>query len=184
MITRSEQKRARSEALSLFHKAGIILTAQEQNAIEVADFGLSNLWTEGAQIVTLVQTERLSVKVLALMPYQTEPQHWHPPVGDDPGKEETIRHLYGDLYFYLDGPDTLTHGYVPAGKKEMYTLRHEIVLSPGQQLTCLPGEKHWFQAGKQGAVLFSFSTVARDVLDRFTDPNIERQTVISDEDAV
>lgn len=182
MITTSEYRSAQKEAEKLFKLAHIEITPKEAEQIEVVDFGLSNLETEGAQILTLVQTERISVKVLALMPYQTEPEHWHPPVGDDPGKEETVRHIYGDLLFYVTGNDTMTNGYIPEGKQPHYTCRHEIPMSPGMQLTCLPGDKHWFQAGERGAVLFSFSTVARDALDAFSNPNIERITAISDRD--
>jgi D-lyxose ketol-isomerase len=47
-------------------------------------------------------------------------------------------------------------------------------------MTLEPGTKHWFQAGEKGAVMYSFSTVARDVLDGFTDPNVERVTQIQD----
>jgi D-lyxose ketol-isomerase len=181
MITREEQQHAVRAANELFRTAGLLLTPEEQVAIEVADFGLGNLAVEGAQILTLVQTGRLGVKVLALTPFQTLPEHWHPPVGDDPGKEETVRHLYGDLYFYIDGPDTLSQGFVPEGKEAVYTQRHELVLQPGEQLTCDPGDKHWFQAGPRGAVMFSFSTVARDILDQFTDPGVKRTTVITKE---
>jgi D-lyxose ketol-isomerase len=68
------------------------------------------------------------------------------------------------------------------GKDSAYVLRHEIVLKPGDQLTFEPYEKHWFQAGPRGAVLYSFSTTVRDGLDGFTDPNIQRITVVKDED--
>lgn len=181
MITSAEQRQAQQQANELIRKAGIILTEKEQKSIEVADFGLSNLEIEGAQILTMVQTERLSVKLLALTPHQTEPEHWHPPVNDDPGKEESVRLLYGDLYFYVEGPSNMSRGYIPEGKDDVYRLRHEILFQPGDQLTFAPGEKHWFQAGPAGAVLFSFSTVARDSLDCFTDPEVQRETVIAKE---
>ena len=181
MITKEEQRKAQEEALRLYEKAQIRLSEAEKKAIEVVDFGLSNLSVEGVQILTLVQTERISVKLLALMPNQTEPEHWHPRVGDDPGKEETVRHLYGDLLFYVQGDETLSEGFIPEGKSAYYTCREEVTMKPGSQLTLAPGEKHWFQAGSRGAVLFSFSTVARDVLDLFTDPNIVRITKIADE---
>jgi D-lyxose ketol-isomerase len=54
-------------------------------------------------------------------------------------------------------------------------------MKPCDLLTLAPGEKHWFQAREEGAVMYSFSTVARDALDQFTDPNIERITKIVDE---
>jgi D-lyxose ketol-isomerase len=126
----------------------------------------------------MVQTDRISVKLLVLFPKQTEPEHWHPPVGRDPGKEETVRMAWGTVYFYVDGPDTLKNGFIVQGKERVYTLRHELILKPGDQITFQPGKKHWFQAGSEGAVLYSFSSAARDALDGFTDPAIDRVTRI------
>ncbi len=180
MITRAEEKRARERAAQMIAESGIRITEEEKNKIEVVDFGLSHLETEGVQVLTLVQTERISVKVLALFPNQTEPEHWHPPVGDDPGKEETIRVVSGVVYFYVQGENTLKQGFLLNGKEKYYTLRHEIILKPGDQITFQPGEKHWFQARDEGAVMYSFSSVARDALDQFTDPNIVRIVEITD----
>lgn len=181
MIFRSEAQKARKRAAELIRRAGITITGEEVEKIEPVDFGLGRLEEEGAEILTLVQTERIAVKLLALFPRQTEPEHWHPPVGTDPGKEETVRAVWGTLYFYVDGPDTLAKGLIPAGKQGVYTRRHELVLKPGDQITCRPGEKHWFQAGDEGAVLYSFSSVARDVLDGFSDPAIDRVTKITED---
>ena len=174
MITKAEQKRARERAAQMIAQSGIGITEEEKNKIDVVDFGLSHLEIEGVQVLTLVQTERISVKVLAMLPNQTEPEHWHPPVGDDPGKEETIRVVFGTVYFYVQGENTFKRGFLVKGKQEYYSLRHEIVLRPGDQITFQPGEKHWFQARDEGAVMYSFSSVARDALDQFTDPNIVR----------
>ena len=181
MITRAEQRAAQKRAAQMIRESGIRITDEEADKIEVVDFGLSHLEVEGVQVLTLVQTERISVKVLAMLPNQTEPEHWHPPVGDDPGKEETIRGVAGTVYFYVEGEDTFKNGFLVKGKEKCYTLRHEIVLKPGDQLTFQPGEKHWFQAHDEGAVMYSFSSVARDALDQFTDPNIVRVVKVVDE---
>ena len=105
MITRAEQTEAQRHAAKMIRRAGITITDAEANSIEVVDFGLSNLEREGVQVLTLVQTERISVKVLVLLPNQTEPEHWHPPVGNDPGKEESVRIIAGTVYFYIPGED-------------------------------------------------------------------------------
>ncbi len=181
MISRAEYIEARNLAIEMITESGIVLSEEEKTSLEVVDFGLSRLKIEGAQIATLTQTERISIKLLALFPDQTEPEHWHPRVGDDPGKEETIRMVSGLLYFYIPGEESLKEGFIPEGKEGCYTVRNEVVMRPGDQITLSPGTKHWFQAGPTGAVFYSFSTVARDVLDRFTDPSIERITQISDE---
>jgi len=181
MITRDEQRAAQKRAAQMIEQSGIRITEEEENKIEVVDFGLSHLETEGVQVLTMVQTGRISVKVLAMLPNQTEPEHWHPPVGDDPGKEETIRVVSGTVYFYVQGENTLKQGFLVKGKEKCYTLRHEIILKPGDQITFQPGEKHWFQARDEGAVMYSFSSVARDALDQFTDPDIIRIVKLIDE---
>jgi len=181
LITVKQQKAAQKQAAEMIRQAGITITDEEADSIEVVDFGLNNLAKEGVQVLTLVQTDRISVKVLAMLPNQTEPEHWHPPVDDDPGKEETIRVIAGTVYFYVAGEDTLEEGFIVEGKDDCYIMRKEIVMKPGDQLTLAPGEKHWFQAREGGAVMYSFSSVARDVLDQFTDPDIVRVTKIADE---
>jgi D-lyxose ketol-isomerase len=106
------------------------------------------------------------------------PEHWHPPVGRDPGKEETVRVVSGTLHFFREGPGEVDETVLPAGQQDVYTCRREVVLRPGDQVTLPPGEKHWFQARAEPVVLYSFSTVARDALDGFTDPAVERITKV------
>jgi len=180
MLTRQLQQQARRQAREMIGRAGIHVTDKEAEGIEVVDFGLSRLQKEGVQVLTLLQTERISVKVLALFPNQTEPEHWHPPVAGDPGKEETVRVITGTLYFYSPGENTFQEGFLVKGKEHCYTMRHELVMRPGDQITLAPGVKHWFQAREEGVVMYSFSTVARDALDQFTDKDVVRITKIID----
>jgi D-lyxose ketol-isomerase len=53
-------------------------------------------------------------------------------------------------------------------------------LDPGEQVVCPPNTWHWFQAGPQGAIIWSFSSKVTDAQDEFTDPQVVRQTVIAD----
>ncbi|OGP63330.1 MAG: hypothetical protein A2V65_04615 [Deltaproteobacteria bacterium RBG_13_49_15] len=179
-MTRKQQQAAQEQAGQMIRASGVRITEEEIKKIEVVDFGLSHLDIEGVQVLTLVQTERISVKVLVLFPKQTEPEHWHPPVGNDPGKEETVRIISGTVYFYTPGEDTFKEGIPVNGKESCYTVRHVTILKPGDQITLQPGEKHWFQAKDEGSVMYSFSTIARDALDQFTDPDIVRITIIED----
>ena len=181
MITRKQKWDAQRRAATMIRDAGITITGDEAEKIEVADFGLSNLDREGVQVLTLVQTDRISIKILVLFPNQTEPEHWHPPVEDDPGKEETVRVISGTVYFYIPGKDTFKEGFIVPDKADCYTMRNEVVMQPADQITLPPGEKHWFQTRDTGAVMYSFSTIARDVLDQFTDPKIERVTKVVDD---
>lgn len=180
MITRTAYRSAQKRAAEMIQNAGIRIKEEEIDAIAVADFGLSNLGMEGGQILTFFATERVSAKVIALFPGQTLPEHWHPPVESDPGKQEIIRIIDGTAYFCIPGDDTLKSAKIPPGKEDVYTCRHEVVMKMGDQLILEPGTVHWFQAGAEGTVMYSFSTCVRDVLDGFTDPNVERQTIIVD----
>lgn len=178
MIVESEYRYAQRRAAQMIREAGVVITEEEADSVEVVDFGLSCLAVEGVQVLTLFATERVSAKVLTLFPHQTEPEHWHPPVGDDPGKEETLRVISGEVFLFIPGDDTICRGSVPPGKEAVYTARHEIALRPGNQFTLPPGTRHWFHAPAEGAVLYSFSTCVRDGLDRFTDPAVRRQTQV------
>jgi D-lyxose ketol-isomerase len=180
MLIKSEYIAAQSRAAAMIRESGICITDQEAQKIEVADFGLGRLDVEGAQILTLVATDRIAVKIVALFPRQTLPEHWHPRVGEDPGKEETIRVISGIVRAYVPGEENMSDGFVPAGQESNYTVRHELILKPGEQITLEPGIKHWFQAAEEGAVMYSFSSVARDVLDGFTNPDIKRITEIKE----
>jgi D-lyxose ketol-isomerase len=181
MITRAVFNEVRQKAGEMIEKAGWHITPAEKEKIAVADFGLSDIYTEGIEVLTFFETDRMAGKILVLLPNQTEPEHWHPPVGNDPGKQEIIRAIWGNLRFYVEGDDNFKEGFIPEGKEEFYKLRHEIILKPGDQLIFEPGEKHWFQAGPEGAVMYSFSTTVRDGLDGFTNPNIIRETIITED---
>ncbi len=135
--------------------AGIVLMESERESIEVADFGLGRLEEIGLQIVVYVNTERVCAKELVLFPGQTCPEHRHPPVGAEAGKEETFRCRRGSVHLHVDG-------------------QGELVLRPGDQYTIPPDTLHWFRAGDDGAIVSEFSTRSRDEADVFTDPRIVR----------
>ncbi len=181
MITREGYNQARQRAAEILAKTGLVVRQDELESMEVADFGLSELETSGAQILTLVDTGQIAAKLLVLFPGQTEPEHTHMRIGDYAGKEETIRCEWGDLYLYASGEATpWPKCQPPAQRRETYTVWREIILGPGEQITLEPNTPHWFQAGPQGVVMWSFSTKAVDGKDVFTDPAIVRQTVIMD----
>jgi D-lyxose ketol-isomerase len=174
MITTEELQRTKTRALKILDQAGIQLGQEESGRLEVIDFGLGNLQAEGLQLLTMFQTDRIAGRILIMTPDQTEPEHWHPPFSDNPGKQEIIRAVWGEVRFYLPGKDTMRKGFLVPGKERVYTMRHEKVLVPGDMLILEPGTKHWFQAGGKGAVFYSFSTMVRDGEDCFSDPRVRR----------
>lgn len=173
----SEREEARRRAHEYLTRAGVVLTDEEAANIEVADFGLENLAETGLQLVTYVNTERVCAKELVLFPRQTCPEHKHPPVDGEPGKEETFRCRWGTVYLYVEGdpiPCEEAEAAPPPDRKGTYTVWHEIALEPGEQYTIRPDTWHWFQGGDEGAVVSEFSTRSRDEKDVFRDPEIVR----------
>jgi D-lyxose ketol-isomerase len=177
MLTQSEYRQYQQEALAFYEKAAIVLTEAERGQIEIADFGLGQFEQTGLAVLVYVNTERCCAKELAMWPRQTCPEHRHPPVGDNPGKEETFRCRWGTMYLYVPGPGVVKpKAILPAGRENTYTVWHEIELHPGDQYTLLPDTPHWFQAGPVGAVVSEFSTRSSDENDIFRDPEIARMT--------
>jgi len=174
MISKTDFQEIKSKAIELFKNASIVLTQTEMDNLEIADFGLSDPFNTGLEIITYVNTERVCAKELVLLPFQTCPEHRHAPIIEKNyfGKEETFRCRYGTVYLYVAGEKTESiKAKLPKG---VYTVFHQIVLQPGEQYTLYPDTLHWFQAGAQGAVVSEFSTASFDLLDIFTDPLVVR----------
>lgn len=182
MIKRSEVKVVQERAAEVLAEVGIKLTPDEQENIEVAEFGLGELERTGLELVVYVNTDRYCAKELVLFPGQTCPEHRHPAVFGEPGKMETFRCRSGKVWLYVDGePTPDIQATVPEGSEDYYTVFREIELNPGQQYTIPPDTLHWFQAADEGAIVSEFSSTSRDEFDIFTDPRIKRMPEI-DED--
>lgn len=157
--------------------AAIELTPDEQQQIEIATFGLPDYPLSGLQLLTYVNTPRYCAKELVLFPRQTCPEHLHPPFNGTPGKQETFRCRWGEVYLFVDD-DSLTPNngacQPPEGAEQWYSATRYILLRPGEQYTIAPNTRHWFQAGDRGAVVSEFSSESRDDLDIFTDPRVKR----------
>lgn len=178
MITKTEQKTLQGLSADLIKGAKVGVSEEELERMDVADFGLSDIYVEGAQITPLLDTEKLAVRVLVQLPGQTEPEHWHEAVGNIPGKEETLRVIQGTLLVYTEGKDSIKLGSIPWNNAAYYTCREEHVLTEHESMTFQPGEKHWFQAYQEPVVFYSISTTAIDAKDPFTNPNVVRTTVV------
>lgn len=169
------KEQAVKRTLKYFKKLKIKLTDAEKQNIEIADFGLSNLSSVGLQIFTYVNTKKVCAKELVLFPFQTCPEHKHVDSGEIAAKEETFRCRYGKVYLYVEGEPTKEIKAKQFWQSDSeVTVFHEIELNAGEQYTLSPNTKHWFQAGKKGAVVSEFSTSSSDEFDVFTDKRIKR----------
>lgn len=181
MLGKNELKKAQGKAIMYLKKARIVITEEEKERLEVADFGLGDLKNFGLQLVVYVNTQRCCAKELILFPFQICPEHLHPPIDNSPGKEETFRCRWGRIFLYLPGEKkSQLHCKIPPGEEKFFTSWQEIVLNPGEQYTIPPNTLHWFQADKKGAIVSEFSTQSRDELDIFTNPKIKRTTEIKE----
>jgi D-lyxose ketol-isomerase len=171
-----------TRSTQMLAQAGIVLTAQEQQQIEVADLGLGEIERTGLQIVIYINNERYCAKELIMTPRQTCAQHRHPPLGENnPGKQETFRCRWGVVWLYVEGePVAAPQAHVPAGSEAYYTVFHEIELHPGDQYTIPPNTWHWFQSGDEGAIVSEFSSPSTDEFDQFVDPRIYRFTKVAE----
>ena len=167
------------KALAYYEKAGIALTQEEKDNLEVANFGLNDVERTGLELVVYINCEHYCAKEMVLLPHQTCPEHMHVTVGSQKGKQETFRCRYGKVYLYTDGEAEGTPTVTPP--EGVYTVFHETVLLPGEQFTIYPGTKHWFAAGEEGAVVSEFSTHSDDATDIFSDPRIKRLPEIEED---
>jgi D-lyxose ketol-isomerase len=182
MITAQQLTHFRSRAKKYLDQAAIVLTDEEAANIEVAEFGLGRPEEIGLQLVVYINTERCCAKELVLLPWQICPEHRHPAIAGQPGKEETFRCRWGRVLLYVPGtPAAKPQGRIPLDKKDTFTVWHEIELLPGQQYTLTPNTLHWFQAGAEGVVVSEFSTASHDEADVFTDAEINRITKVAND---
>lgn len=178
-MKKEEVIKAQKRAIEYLDRAGIVIRPDEAENLEIADFGLGKLDSLGLEIVVYVNTEKVCGKELVMFPHQTCPEHIHPPVEGESGKEETFRCRWGKVYLYVPGPKVANpKATAPAGHEDYFTVWNEIILNPGEQYTLYPNTLHWFQAGDEGAVVSEFSTRSRDDVDIFTDPGIIRIPVV------
>ncbi len=175
----SEVKKWQKEVIRFFEKANISITDEEKEKIEIADLNLGEFPITGLGILTYVNTDRVCAKELVMLPLQTCPEHRHPKVGEYIGKEETFRCRYGEVYLYVEGTPTLSIKATPP-INGVFTVFHEIILKPGDQYTLKPNTLHWFQSGKEGALISEFSTKSMDESDVFSDSRLIRVPLIEE----
>ena len=174
-----EVTRIRSRAAGILRRARIVVTDVERKTMEVADCGLGDIDRLGLQVIVYENNNRYCAKELIILPGQMFPEHRHPDIDGRPGKRETFRCRWGQVFLYVEGdPTPRPRSSVPKEFRPFLTVWHEVVLGPGDQYTLDPGIRHWFQAGGKGAVVSEFSSPSFDEGDIFTDPRVRRVPVI------
>ncbi len=98
-MKRSEYNKIKQEGLELMRKSGLYLTAEEEERMEVTDFGLNDPYHEGLMLHVYVNTKRCCAKELPMLPGQICAEHRHPPLG--PEIRERRRHSAADMERYI-----------------------------------------------------------------------------------
>src|SRR5512137_1779182 len=146
-MTRDERERWIAKASKMLAQAGIVVTPSELKAMEVADFNLKGeIFPKiGLEIVVYENNDRYCAKELILFPRQTCPEHRHPAVAGKPGKQETFRCRWGEVYLYVPGTPATRRpkATILENKRVAFTVGHEIILKPGDQFTLPPDTLHW-----------------------------------------
>jgi D-lyxose ketol-isomerase len=174
-MDKNNLNKIKKDVIRICKRSKIFFTDKEFDNMEITDLGLNDFYRIGISIIVYVNTERICAKELILTPYQICPQHLHPDIDNNPGKEETFRCRWGEVYLYVPGTETRNiRGKIPEIYKSEFNVFNEIILKPGDQYTLKPNTWHWFQGGKQGAVMSEFSTHSYDVGDIFYDNKIKR----------
>jgi len=177
----SDIESTRKRGAEMLAKAGIAITSEERENLEVVDFGLGEFERTGLMLVVYINNDSYCAKEIVMSPGQTCSEHRHPPVAGGPGKLETFRCRWGKIWIYSEGEATSSpKARLPEGSERYYTAFDEVELNPGEQYTIPSDTLHWFQAGPEGVIVSEFSTTSRDESDTFTDPRISRAPTIEE----
>ena len=95
--------KSRNRATEYLNNACIAVKKKEINNMEIIDFGLGCHKKIGLQLLVYINTKRVCAKELILFPGQLCPEHKHPPVKNEMGKEETFCCRWGTVYLYTPG---------------------------------------------------------------------------------
>ncbi|MGA2512863.1 MAG: D-lyxose/D-mannose family sugar isomerase [Candidatus Limnocylindrales bacterium] len=152
-------------------KARFVLSSEEKERIAVVAFG--DFFQFGAGAIDTIMHDRYGGRLIIFFPNQVFPEHWHPNVDGNLGKEETFRVLWGKVYSYGEGePSGDAEARIPPGKGHVFTARKEVILEAGEQRSIGLEERHWFVGGPEGAVAIEISSTVRDRYDRLADDSL------------
>ncbi len=164
------ERNAIEMAQSLVLRSGFPIGEAELKTLQTNDFGLNNFEHEGFVFTDLLRTPFVRMTLMVFLPGQTLPQHKHPPHEDSPGKEESVRTLWGQFKVYVEGDSHRQDLVFPESKEPYYTARKETVLEVNEQFSVPPDTAHWFQAGPEGAVVLAVQNRVNEDYNQFYDP--------------
>ncbi len=142
----------------------------------VTDFSLGRFTDVGLAAIIWWGDEKHNFTGLDafLLPGQIIPEHWHVKVRDIPEKMEAWLVRSGEIYAYAEGaPTPNMRAKLTDADAAHITVKNERILRVGEIAgISRPLEKHWMQAGPQGAIFTEFSTFHTGEAVKFTDAKV------------
>lgn len=171
------QEAAREIYLHFLQQAGYPVNDAIAQKLLVSDFGLGRFTEAGLGGILWWGDEAHNFSGLDafLLPGQIIPEHWHVRVREIPAKMESWLVRHGEIYAYVEGePTSNIKAKLAAADAANVTVKRERILGLGEIAgISRPLEKHWMQAGPQGAIFTEFSTFHAGEAVRFTDGKIK-----------
>ena len=174
-----DEAKAKEAVLAMLRAANYPISENLKQNMWVADFGLGRFAEVGLGGMFWVnnQQDNYTSLEMFLLPDQMIPEHWHVPLPDQkvPVKMESWHVRWGSTYTYGGGEPTAKLAVkIPESEAEFVTVRKEKMLKVGEVTGITkPEEKHWQQAGPQGAIITETSTFHSGAAVRFTNPKIK-----------
>jgi len=164
MLFKMEKEGARKKAMLVLFGAGTRLTEAEQEQVQVEDYNCNNLKQIGSQRLVMVNNAQIYAAETVLFPNQIRPELRHP------NRAVTLRCREGKVYLYTEGEQfDKIHAKIPRGKDADFTVFHEIIIEPGQQLEIPADTRYWMQGSLEaGAVILELSGPYNPAQDIFT----------------
>jgi D-lyxose ketol-isomerase len=167
---------AKSVYLDFLKQHGYPVNDTIAKKLFVTDFGLGRFRDVGLGVIVWHGDEKYNYSGLDayLLPGQIIPEHWHVKVGTIPEKMEVWLVRSGEVYTYAEGAPTPNPRAKPTDADAVnLTVKSERILRVGEVAgISRPLEKHWMQAGPQGAIFTEFSTFHTGEAVKFTDAKV------------
>lgn len=171
------EEAAKRVYLDFLKKSGYPVNDIIAKKLFVSDFNLGRFTEAGLGAIVWCGDEKYKYSGLDayLLPGQIIPEHWHVRVRDIPEKMESWLVRHGEIYTYAEGdPTPNMKAKLAQADAANITVKRERILGVGEIAgLSRPLEKHWMQAGPQGAIFTEFCTFHSGEAVKFTDPKIK-----------
>ncbi len=173
------EQAAKDAYLAMLKRAGYPISEKLLKNLAVTDFALGRFTEVGLGTVLWIGEKKANYTTLDifLLPNQTIPEHWHVGLASEgvTPKMESWLVRWGASYIYGEGTTVARPvAKIYPSEAKYLTVMKETICKVGDTAGIThPEEKHWQQAGPEGAIVSEVSTYHSGAAVRFTNPNIK-----------